>query len=112
MLKKINQEFPIQFPMDIYHAFSGLGERGLMTPTYLSTLVMSAILPAKFIVKKKKPLENNEQGFCTVQSLFSRSNLNFAYEFKTSYDLIDSTHTLSALSVDGLETLEAKQKKD
>ena len=114
MPKKINPEFPIQFPMDMYRSFSGLGERGLMTPTYLSTLIMSAVLPAKLIVEKKKPLENDEQGFCTVNSLFSRSNFNnsYFYDFKTSYyDVMARTHTLSSLSVDGLETLEAKQKK-
>ena len=102
MPKKINQEFPIQFPMDMYHSFSGLGERGLMTPTYLSTLIMSAVLPAKFIVEKKKPLENNKQGFCTVESLFSRSNLDeddFNY-FKTSYyDVMAETHTFTSLLV-------------
>jgi alpha/beta superfamily hydrolase len=114
MPKKINEEFPIQFPMDMYHSFSGLGERGLMTPTYLSTLIMSAILPAKFIVEKKKPLVNDEQGLCTVRSWFERANFE-EYPFNTFktnyYDKMAKTHTLASLSVDGLETLEAKQKQ-
>ncbi|GEM_PF-1152755 len=114
MPKKINQEFPIQFPVDIYEAFSGLAERGLMTPTYLSSLVMSAVLPAKLTVEKKKPLVNDEQGICTARSWFVRSNLEeYPFnDFKTNYyDKMAKTHTLASLSVEGLETLEAKQKQ-
>ena len=121
MPKKINLEFPIQFPMDMYHAFSSLIERRLMTPTYLSTLIMLAILPGKFIVEKKSPLKNNENGFCTVYSLNKRTNaVRFQNWFESNslsyyqlthfHKLIATTHTLSSLSVDGLETLEAKQK--
>ncbi|MFT4058074.1 MAG: hypothetical protein QM652_00840 [Legionella sp.] len=112
MPKQINQEFPIQFPMDMYHAFSGLGERGLMTPTYLSTLVMFAVLQAKYHVEKKKPLINDEQGLCTEESLFERAKADHPFNmFKAKYDEITKTHTLASLSVDGLEMLEARQKQ-
>ncbi len=113
MPKKINEEFPIPFPMDMYHFFSGLNERGLMTPTYLSTLIMSAVLPAQFLVEKKKPLVNDEQGLCTLQSWFERANVkeNQFNIFKTIYYDIAKTHALTSLSVDGLETLEAKKKQ-
>lgn len=114
MLKKSNQEFPIQFPVDMYQVLSCLGERRLMTPTYLSTLMMSAILPAKFIVEKNKPLINDKQGECTVESWFARNHVNKVNfdQIKTYvYDKITQTHTFSSLSVDGLETLEAKLKQ-
>lgn len=114
MSKKINQELLIQFPINTYEAFVGLGERGLMTPTHLSRWVMSALLPAQFIVEKNKPLENNNQGFCTANSLFSRVNIEELTfnQFKTDfYDEIAATHTLKSLSVDGLETLEATLKR-
>lgn len=114
MPKKIDQDFSIQFSMDRHQALSGLGRRGLMTPTYLSALIMSVILPAKFIVEKKKPLVNDEQGLCTVRSWFERANLKESQfnSVKTGYyDKMANTHTLASLSVDGLETLEAKQKQ-
>ncbi len=103
MPKKINQEFPIQFPMDMYQALSGLGERGLMTPTYLSKLIMLAVLPAQRIVDKDRPLINDEHGLCNAQSWYERTD-------REDY-LLAQTHTLVSLSVDGLETLEAKQKQ-
>ena len=56
MPKKINQDVSIQFSMDLYHSFWGLGERGLMTPTYLSTLIMLVVLPATLSVEKKNSL--------------------------------------------------------
>jgi hypothetical protein len=114
MSKKIEQKFPIQFPTNLYDSLSGLVERKFMTPSYLSKFVMFPVLPAKLSVEKKKPLINDENGFCTMDSLFSRSNLDNRYfsEFKTDYyDVIAKTHTLSSLIVDGLETLEVKQKK-
>lgn len=121
MPKKINLELLNQFLMDVYHAFSSLSERRLMTPSYLSTLVMLAVLPGKFSIEKKKPLENNNKGFCTVDSLNSRTNaVRYGYWGETyplsyyqliqCHKLIATTHTLSSLSVDGLETLEAKRK--
>lgn len=114
MAKKINQNVPLQLPMAMYETLSGLVERGLMTPSYLSRLVMSAVLPAQFIVEKKQPLENDKHGFCTVASLFNRANLDDYYfnEFKTTYyDVMAATHTFTALFVNGLETLAVKQKK-
>lgn len=114
MTKNNTQVFPSEFPIDTYYPFFGLVERGLMTPSYLSTLVMAAVLPAKWIVEKNRPLQNNEQGFCTVESLFSRSTLPiYLYRyFKEKYDVMTQRHTLTALSVEGLETLEAKQNHD
>ncbi len=94
----------------MFYNLSGLGERGLMTPSYLSMLVMLAVLPAKLTVEKNKPLVNDEKVLCTQESLFERYD-NRYYDFDESYKKIFKTHTLSSLSVDGLETLEAKQNK-
>jgi len=69
------------------HTFSDLWERGLMTPTYLSSLLMQLILPAQFAVDKRTSLHNDG---------------------KTS--TINHTHTATPLSIDGIETLEILQK--
>lgn len=114
MPKKSNQEFPIRFPMDMYHALTGLAERGLMSSTYLSALVMRGVLPAKLIVEKNKPLANDEQGQCTVESMFERADFKKLEltSFENEYYIpMVETHTLVSLSVDGLETLEAKLKQ-
>ena len=114
MPKTINQDFSIDFPSDLYDAFSGLSERGWMTPTRLSRFIMMAILPAKLIVEKNKPLKNDEQGFCTKESWYNRANPpeEFNFEsFDTNYYVpMATTHTFTSLSVGGIETLEAKKK--
>ncbi len=114
MPREINQEFPIQFQMNMYQALASLYERGLMTPTYLSSLIMLLILPAKFIVEKKKPLDNDEKGFCTAESWFQRSDFQEYQRYvfmEDYYGFLSETHTFASLSVDGLETLEAKQRQ-
>lgn len=112
-MPKTTQDFPIDLHMDPYKAFSGLREKGWMTPTYLSTFIMLAVLPAIGFVERNKPLESDEQGFCTTISWFNRSNFNeLAFQdFESSYQQIAATHTFSSLYIDGLETLEAKQKQ-
>jgi len=110
MRKKINHEFPIQSPVNIYESFSGLAERGLMTPTYLASLFMLVGLPATRMVKKNMPIENDEQGFCKLDSLFKRVNSNFLYTENVFKRYMGELHKFALLYVDGLETVEAKVK--
>lgn len=103
MPKTSNQEFPIHVPMDRYYDFLGLGERGFLTLTFLSKLVMLAILPGTKQLERENAFENEENGFLSYRS-FPNIRSNAGY-----YAKIPATHTLRSLSVDGLETLEAKQ---
>ena len=105
-----HQKYPIQFPLKLYDALSGLAERGGMTPTALSSLGMLVILPAQLIVNNRPALENDENGFCTKESLFKRLPDSNQTQARSNNNPL-KTHTLKSLSVNGLETLEAMQKE-
>src|SRR3990167_614892 len=101
-------------PQRLHHDFVSLVERGLMTPSYLSSLVMMLILPATLLVTKQKSLKNTTTG-CDVQSWFERTTWNapqlmvsrYAYWLRAYIEDINYTHACTVLTVDGLETLEA-----
>jgi len=111
MPSKNKQKHPISFSKDLYDSFSGLGERGLMTPSHLSRLVMYAILPAKsgYLISKNMPLENDEQGFCSQASWSLRNSFNIEV-IEAYYNFVTYKHTCKVLSIDGIETLEVLQK--
>ena len=107
--------------MDLYHSFWGLGERGLMTPTYLSTLIMLVVLPATLSVEKKNslapadtslfesPVNNGQEQF--KEAWINRCGISsMRHYYYQRYNYISKTHACGLLSVNGLETLEAKQK--
>lgn len=109
MAIKVNQDFPLSFPGQRYRHLQGLASNALMSPSFLSKLVSYAVLPGQIMVNRQ-PLANNEHGFCTLESWYRRSyGQNYNIEFTNPYyDQLSATHSFSALSVDGLETLEAK----
>ena len=114
MTKKINPEYPIVFFLNFYETGSIIVQRGLMTPSYLSTLIMLMILPAQTLVNKYQPLSNDDSGFCSVNAWYQRENpmqARYLAGWKNKYyNTVANTHTFRSLSFYGLETLEAKQK--
>jgi Chlamydia CHLPS protein (DUF818) len=101
----------IIFPSDLANAFLSLAKRGLMTPNYLSSLIMLAVLPA-WVLKIANPeqfvpLENDENGVVNKEVFLKRSRAHFFYS--TYYTSISDSEC-KYVSLDGLETLEVKHK--
>jgi pimeloyl-ACP methyl ester carboxylesterase len=111
-MRKINQNFPITYPSSLYESLVNLGKRGLMTPSYISPLIMSALLPSTVIVERNNPLQNyNSQ--CTKDSILKRTcemhdNIGL---FNQHYQHVTNTHTLEKVTIEGLESLRAQMKQ-
>ena len=112
-MRRMNPAFPIRYPQNLYRNLSGLCRRGLMTPSYLSSLITYAILPAKMMVPKNQPLQNDQKNHCTKDSLRQRSRhvINDDELFDNFYQPILKTHTLEASFDGGVETLTARHKE-
>ena len=110
----INQSLPITFPTNFSDALFIAGEHGIMSPSFLSSLIMYAVLPAKLsmCVEKTSPLENGDDGFCSEQSWCNRSFFaeNPNYFASALYKPMSRTHAFKTLTPHGIETLDAMQR--
>jgi len=119
-----SQDFPLSFPTDLANDFWALGKRNFMTPTHFSSLVMLPVLPASSSVIKDMPLKG--EGDVIDQKLWFLRSIKAwrpesEEEYEENYAAIERqinsaiysanmSHTFQLLSVNGLETLEAKPK--
>lgn len=87
----------VQFPMFFYNSLVGLLERKLMTPSYLSRIIMLAVLPAKFL-----HLHN-------INEVEHRNN-HLYFAFISLFDKYKTNSNLDSSLINGIETEEIKSK--
>lgn len=107
---------PILFPKPILNSFKGLLERGFLTPSFFSALLLAPVLPKQFetMVEKKEARialsQGNFRDTLYFRSAKAHSNQYTPEAFNYQWNMVNRSHTLHLTSAEGIERVELISK--